>query len=213
MYFFEQSRVIHIFILRRSPFKFHCLPDVIVPILSIGANDTIYGIWNTTAGGDATLAMSGNGVGNYYPGQSPENAFDNNCTTKYTSFGICGNNPSLSSPTCGINTGLYITLNQGAVVLGGLRFCTGYDYPSRDSMTMTLEGSNQTGAALMLGSSWNRIYNGSCGLDVDPGREAFGQTQTFSNNFIAYSSYRILITSQRASDYATQYSELELFEY
>jgi len=122
-------------------------------------------------------------------------------------------NNALSSPTCGINTGFYVILQRGAVVMEGLQFCTGNDNPPRDPITMTLEGSNQTGSALMLGSSWSLIYNGSCGLDVDPGRESLGQIQTFSNNFIAYSSYRILITSKRGSDYAFQYSEMELFGY
>jgi hypothetical protein len=195
--------------LRRSCFKFYYLSNVIVPILSIVSNDTIQGIWDTIAGGDSTLATPGTGIGNYVPTETPKNAFDNNCTTKFTSFGNCTSTNSLS---CAQNTGFYVILQQGATVMNGLQFCTGNDNPPRDPITMTLEGSNQTGSALLLGSSWSLIYNGSCGLGVDPGRNQPGQIQTFSN-FIEYASYRILITSYRSSDHCVQYGELKLFGY
>ena len=94
-----------------------------------------------------------------------------------------------------------------------LQFCTGNDYPLRDPLTMTLEGSNQNGSTLFLGSSWSLFYNGTTGLAVDPGRWSRGVTQTFSSNTIAYSSYRILITLKRGVDYAAQYSELDLFAF
>jgi hypothetical protein len=61
------------------------------------------------------------------------------------------------------------------------------DFPTHDPIT---------GSAFTISSSWTLIYNSSCGLDGDPGRNSFGETQTFAYNFIAYSSYRILITSQ-----------------
>jgi hypothetical protein len=207
-----RARVIDNFsLLRKDLVESHCLCNFLVPVLSIGSNDTIYGIWNTTAGEDSTLETPGWGIGNYVSTEGPPNAFDQNCGTKYTTFGACVFNPSWSSLTCGLNTGFYVIPNQGATILKGLRFCTGNDNPQRDPLTMTLEGSNQTGSALMLGSSWNLIYNGSTGLDVDPSRGSLGVTQTFSNNLIAYLSYRILITSKRAADPALQYSEVQLF--
>lgn len=180
-------------------------------ILSIGANDTLQGIWNTIVGGSSTLATPGTGAGNYVPAEGPPNAFDNNCATKYTSFGSCALNPALNSPICALNTGFYVTLHGSPVVMKSLRYCTGNDFPERDPITMTLEGSNQTGSTLMLGSGWTLIYNGSCGLNVDPGRNSLGQIISFAYNSIAYVSYRILITSKRASDFAVQYGEMNLF--
>jgi hypothetical protein len=191
----------------------YSLFNIVVPTFSIGINDTLEGLWNTTAGGDSTLATAGYGIGNYISNEGPPNAFDKNFTSKFLSFGHCNNSLNISSLTCGINTGFHVTLQGGAAVMQGLRFCTGNDRPVRDPKTMTLEGSNQTGSALMFGSSWSLIYNGSCGLNIDPGRMTFGQTQTFSYNSISYSSYRILITSKRAIEYAVQYAELELFGY
>ena len=91
-----------------------------------------------------------------------------------------------------------------------LQFCTENDLPLRDPLTVTLEGSNQNGSTLLLGSSWTLIYNGTTGLDVDPGRGSLGVRQTFFSNVIAYSSYRILITWKRGNEIATQYSELQL---
>lgn len=185
--------------------------DNIVLVLSIGANDSLTGIWNTVAGNDSTPSTPGTGAGNYVPVEGPPNAFDNNCTSKFTSFGDCALNPALSSLTCGLNTGFDLTLSGGAVVMKSLCYCTGNDFPNRDPITMTLEGSNQTGSTLLLGSSWTLIYNGSCGLNVDPGRNSLGQTVSFSYNVIAYVSYRILITSKRGSDFAVQYGEMRLF--
>ena len=182
-------------------------------MLSIGANDTVIGLWATTAGGGGTLATPGWGAGNYVPIEPPTSAFDSNCSTKYTNYGMCSVNVFSSAPTCGLQTGFTLTLQRGATVIKALRFCTGNDHSPRDPSTMTLEGSNQNGSTLLLGSSWTLIYNGTTGLDVDPGRGNLGMTQTFYSNAIAYSSYRILITMIRGSDVATQYSELQLFAF
>lgn len=117
-----------------------------------------------------------------------------------------------SSLDCGVNTGFYLTLQTGAVLLSAMRICTATSLSQRDPMTMTVEGSNQTAATLTLGSSWTLIYNGSTGLTSDPGRGNYGLTQTFSNS-ISYSSYRILITSVRNFTYTVQYAEVELIGY
>ena len=176
-------------------------------------NDTVVGLWKTTAGGNSTLAAPGWSVGNYVAAEPPMNAFDNNCSTKYTSFGICNISTNPGTPTCGIQTGFFVTLRRGPTTMKAFRFCAGNDNPPRDPLTMTLEGSNQTGSALLLGSSWSLIYGGSTGLDTDPGRFNCGITQTFSSNIVAYSSYRILLVSKRASDFTLQYSEVQLFAY
>lgn len=167
----------------------------------------VTGLWNTTAAGNGLQAMAGSNAGNYPSGESPDQAFDQNCSTKYLNYGHCPS--SFSSLTCGINTGFHVTLS-GPTIIRSLQFCTANDHVPRDPLTMTLEGSNQTGSALFLGSSWTLIYNGSTGLTVNPGRNAIGVMQTFSNS-IAFLSYRVLMTSKRGSANSIQYSEVYLF--
>lgn len=168
-------------------------------------------MWNTVAGGDGTLATPGQSIGNYIASEGPRNAFDKIRSNKYLSFGHCNDSSRSNALSCGTSTGFYLTLRAGPVLLDGLRFITGNDASSRDPLTMTLEGSNQPNSTLLLGSSWTLIYNGSCGLDVDPGRNASGQTQSFSSNTVPYDSYRLLITSKRGVTYAVQYAEVEFF--
>lgn len=115
------------------------LSDFIVPILSVGLNDTLQGLWNTTARGDSTLATPGTGIGNYVATESPRQAFDNSCADKFTSFGNCTSNPSTNSISCGLDTGFYVTLLQGATVMKSLSFCTDNDSPPRDPIIMTSE--------------------------------------------------------------------------
>jgi hypothetical protein len=174
--------------------------------------EIVYGVWNTTTGGDSTLSTVGSGVGNYYTGETASNAFDNQTTTKYTSFGIC----ALAGPTslvCGLYTGLYLIPQQGPSLLLSFQFCTGNDLPNRDPLTITVEGSNQSSSLLTLGSSWTLIYNGLTGLQSISSRSTCGTIQSVSNNSIRYSSYRILVTTKRGSEIATQYSELKLMGY
>jgi len=180
--------------------------------LLTGTNEIVYGLWNTTAGGSSSLSTPGSGIGNYNPTQIPQNVFDQNSTTKYTSYGIC-NQSAISLLICGANTGLYLTLQRGASLLTGIRFCSAPSLPERDPITITVEGSNQPSSALLLGSSWTLIYNGSSGLDSDPGRSSLGVTEIISNNVVWYQSYRLLIISKRNMSNAVQYSEVELLGY
>ena len=138
-----------------SIYRVNCL--FVAPILSIGANDSLYGLWNTVAGGNSTLATPGSSVGNYIANEGPRNAFDKILSNKYLSLGHCNDSVSSNDLSCGTNTDFYLTLRQSPVVLTGLRFYTGNDAPLRDPLTMTLEGSNQPNATLMLGS---------CGLAI-----------------------------------------------
>ncbi len=181
-------------------------------VLITSTNEIIYGLWNTTAGVNSMLSSPGNSSGNYNPNEIPSNAFDQNITTKHSSYGIC-NRTASGSLQCGTNTGLYLTLERGISLLTSIRFCAAPSLPERDPMTITIEGSNQPSSALLLGSSWNLIYNGSSGLDSDPGRANFGMTQAISNNALWYNSYRLLITSKRNISNAVQYSEVQLFGY
>lgn len=172
----------------------------------------IYGLWDTTAGGNSDLSSPGNGPGNYNPVETPQNIFDNISTTKYTSFGNCSNNNTIISLSCGINTGFYIVLQSCPSLLIAFRFRTGNDVPARDPLLVTIEGSNRN-SSLLSGSSWILIYKGSTGLDSDPGRQQFGSIQSLSNNLHWFKSYRILVSQKRGSSDAVQYADVELFGY
>jgi hypothetical protein len=166
-------------------------------------NDPVFGVCNTTVGGDSTPSnVSGSNQCNFYPGESPGNAIDSNYLTKYTNFG--NGTISTSSITQGCYTGFYVTPSNGPSVIQAVQFATGNDYPDRDPITITIEGTNLP--LLTIGSSWILIYSGTSGLDNDPGRYSLGVQQTF-NSTISYNSYRLLIITKRASGIAVQYSE------
>lgn len=186
------------------------IPKCLVLLTSI--HEVIYGLWNTTAGGSSTLSSPGSGTGNYNPNETPQNIFDQNRTTKYTNYGPC-NGTSGSFSQCGTNTGFYLTLQRGTSLLTTIRFLTAPSLPERDPMHITVEGSNQPSSALLLGSSWTLIYNGSSGLDADPGRSSFGVTLVIANNIVWYNSYRFLVTSIRNMSNGVQYSEVEMIGY
>lgn len=174
-------------------------------------NNSIMGLWNTKAGTNSSASSAGTSVGDFYRDETPHHAFDRNPNTSYTSYGMC--NLSVSSPSCGEDTGLHFTLQQGPVTLKAFRFLTmRNNFLSRDPTRITIEGSNQTSSSLlMLGSVWTLIYNGSSGLENNPGRSSYGSIQTLANDIAAYQSYRVLVTSKRAVESSTQYAELELF--
>jgi hypothetical protein len=166
-------------------------------------------LWNTTAGSDNTISAPGSSVGDFFASEMPEYAFDQVVTTKYTNFGVCSA-PSPPASICGTNTGLFLTLRRGASLLLAFRFSTGNNFPDRDPLTVTIEGSNQPTSSLILGAEWTLIYNGSTGLDSDPGRYSFGVLQNLTSNTVWYTSYRLLITSKRGLDTSVQYGEIEL---
>ena len=172
-------------------------------------NGTVHGVWNTSAGLDSYPSSAGFSSGNYWPNSSPRAAFDNNLTSLYISYGAC--NVSVSFTTCGRDTGLYLTPQWNSSLLLAFRISTGSWGIMRDPLTITIEGSNKTGSALIWGSSWILIYNGSTGLIPDPGRNARGITQKIPNNSIWFSSYRLLVTTIRGNASAVEYSEVELF--
>jgi len=129
--------------------------------------------------------------------EGPANAIDNDSSTKYLNRGQTG-------------VGLIVTTQAaGPRVITGLRFATGGDNPSRDPITVTLEGTNDIGATTSLNSSWTLLYDGPSGLAVDPGRNRVGTAVTFSNT-TAYRSFRLLVTGLRAASDSMQFSEIEL---
>jgi hypothetical protein len=174
-------------------------------------NETIYAIWNTTAGGSSSPAVSGYSMGSYWPTEPPEAAFDNNLTTDYTSYGNC--NYTWALITCGKNTGLYLTLNSGPLILVAFYFVTNKDFPVRDPRTTTIEGSNMDESALTLGSSWTLIYIGSTGVMNDPGRSNMGTIQIIPNFQMRFASYRLLVTSKRGNATCVSYGEFLMIGY
>ena len=172
-------------------------------------SDPIFGIWNTVAGGDSTASVSssGGGFGNYVPNQHPGLILDSDTSTKYFNHG--NGDWTVYSITKGIGTGFYITPRVGPSILREIRVATADDRPFRDPLSVTIECSNSTGNSLIYSYSWILIYSGPTGLLADPGRMQFGRNQLV-NNYTACRSYRVLVTSQRGSDNAVQYSEFHL---
>jgi len=144
--------------------------------------------------------------------EMPPEGIDNDTSTKYLNFGVTGGF-GIEAPAPGVGTGFYVTpaISNASVAIGIL-FATANDSPTRDPITITLEGCNVD--ALDIGSSWTLIYNGSTGISptVDPGRMQYVAQQNFSNT-IAYRSYRLLVTSQRGPDWAVQYAEAQIIGY
>ena len=142
--------------------------------------------------------------------EQPTCACDYNVSTKYTNFGRA--NISTDLPLAGLGTGFYVTMNVGACVVTGIQFATGNDYPERDPLIMTLEGSNVVNASLLSkGSSWTLIYSGPTGIPntTIPSRNTYVDPQYFTNT-VRYTSYRFIMTSQRNNSIALQYSEAHL---
>jgi hypothetical protein len=105
-------------------------------------------VWNTTAGGNSTPSTVGLGIGNYYTGQTPICACDNNINTVYTDFGPCTNIGN--TMTCGLNTGFYWTPQRGPSLIIGLQICTAAGLPARDPITITFEGSSTVVQVVLL---------------------------------------------------------------
>ncbi len=111
--------------------------------------------------------------------------------------------------TCGVNTGLYLTLYSGPYNLMAF-----FSYHTQsDPLTIIIEGSNQNGSALTVESSWTLIYHGTSGLNPYPGRFTMGTLIILPNVLMSFKSYRLLITSKRAVQTSTSCSEFVLIGY
>jgi len=179
-----------------------------VPILAKG--DPIREIWSTQAGANSTDSTPGvQKAGQYPPSEGAKWAIDGSVGTKYLNFGNGGGEPFFSTIK-GVGTGFYVTPVFGNSVATGFRFMTGNDVPERDPTNITIEGSHAGGDDLKLGSSWSPIYTGTSGLGPDPGRHGTGQQVSFTNK-AAFTSYRVLVTSQRGLANSVQYSEFQMY--
>jgi hypothetical protein len=177
----------------------------------ITTTDPIVPIWQTVIGGNSTtsvVATSPNAAGQYPATEFVANAFDGLTTTKYLNFGT-GGGSSVNTATKGVGTGFYATPALGPSIVTGVRVATANDSPLRDPLSVSIEGSNASGAALDLGSSWSLIFNGNLGIDVDPGRFITGPLINVPN-LTPYKSYRVLVQSQRGVANSAQYSEMTL---
>ncbi|CAF3307063.1 unnamed protein product [Rotaria socialis] len=177
--------------------------------------ETVYALWNTTAGSNSNLASNGSGIGKYSSAHGPDNVFDCNTNTKYVNFGGC-NNTASGSPTCARNTGFYLTLQRGPSFLVAFRLATADSYPQRDPRIISIEGSNSNFTELTRGSSWILLYNGSCGISINQTRKTYGSIQWLPNNSAWYASYRFLVNlamNNGVSIPFIQYSGVELLGY
>ena len=174
----------------------------------ISTNDTVYAVWNVSAGKDSYPSSPGWGAGQYWYSNAPSNVFDGNLTSLFCSYGTCAF--LVYNITCGQNTGVYVTVQQDPFVLDAFRIATG-QLAVRDPLAINIEGSNQIGSALTLGSSWTLIYNGTSGLSTDPGRYSLGVKQAISDNILAFASYRFLVVEKRGVESSAEYAEIQLF--
>ncbi|UJR11116.1 hypothetical protein I4U23_015298 [Adineta vaga] len=171
-------------------------------------NSSISSIRSTRAGRNSFSTSIGHEKGQMPSYEIESTIFDRNIYTKYTSFG--SNSANVSSLRSGLNTGFYVTLHVGICIVTGFRFTTATDQPNRDPVRVTLEGSNADNSSLTIGKSWTLIYDGSSGLDIDPGRGKAGSLQML-NNTRRYRSYRVLVVSKRGIESGVHYSEFEFY--
>lgn len=172
-------------------------------------NDSTTAIWNTVAGGKSFNSVADTGVGNYAAGQGSSASVDFANTTylNYGNVGLSGT-PNIIA---GVGTGLHVTPQVGPCIVQAILFQAGNDSIDRDPLTMTLEGLNSTGTQLYIDSSWTLLYRGPTGLlPLTRSRLGWGELQNFSNT-IPFTSYRMIITSQRGPDIGTEYAEMHLY--
>lgn len=175
----------------------------------VPSNVTAHAIWNTTVGQNSLSATPGPGSGQYWPSHFPKNVFDGNWTSLFCSYGTA--NAMNGSVNGGVNAGVYLTVPEISFILKGFRIVRGQYSTARDPTRLTIEGSNQIGSALTLGASWTLIYNGTTGLDINPGNFQPGIRQDLLSNTLAFSSYRFLMTVPRASTTCIEYAEIEMY--
>ncbi|CAF3478674.1 unnamed protein product [Adineta steineri] len=185
---------------------FDCATPIYHYIDTVHSN--ISPIWNTKAGKNSNLTSIGYGKGQMPPNETISNIIDRNIYTKYTSFG--SSSADVISRRSGLNTGFYMILNTSICIVTGFQFTTAISQPKRDPIMITLEGSNADNSSLTFGTSWTLIYNGSSGLEIDPGRGKVGSLQIL-NNSQPYRSYRMLVISKREIESGVHYSEFALY--
>ncbi|UJR34747.1 hypothetical protein I4U23_027525 [Adineta vaga] len=174
----------------------------------VAVKNRFIGIHSTMIGGDSSRAEEGLYSGYYIAGEHPANACDNDVKTKYVNYGSC----KVDKPKkrCGLQTGFYYELKHGQKLVNGLKICTADDLTEHDPILVSLEGNNYSGSNLAFSPGWTLLYNGTSGLDIDPGRQNCSSIINFTN-FIEYKSYRFLVHRKRGRAASVQYSEVQLF--
>ena len=171
------------------------------------AGDAVIGFYQGTVGGNDTPSSVGSGAGQYLSTETPAKSVDRDGATKYLNFG--NGNSGVSSSTKGVGTGLIETPAFGPSIVTAIQVATANDSPNRDPLTVSIEGTNAT-TNLNSGAVWTLISdNVNLGINTDPGRQTFGPEVSFANT-TAYRSYRIIVKSQRGTDVAVQYAEMNL---
>jgi hypothetical protein len=179
--------------------------ETVAPPFVTAAGAPTGGFWQASPGGNATASTAGGAAGQYPSTQSPALAIDGGVSTKYLNFGNAGG----SSATKGVGTGFYVTPANGPTLVTGIQVATANDFPNRDPLTVSVEGTN-AGGNFNSGATWTLIAdNVNLGIGTDPGRQTFGPVVRFANT-TAYTSYRVIIRSQRGADSAVQYAEMNL---
>jgi hypothetical protein len=177
-----------------------------LPTLLYVRPGTIYGVWSTVAGGISTLAtQNSTGAGTYLVNQSPNNLFDYDLTTRYSSRGY---STSGSNSYAGLNTGFFVTMSQCQPVLTEFRFGNAYTNSAGEPLTITIEGTNCNN--MFTCTNWASVYSGSTGLAIQVNSLAYGSYQSVTN-INAYLSYRFLVTTKRNTSAYVGYSEVELY--
>ncbi|CAF1045237.1 unnamed protein product [Adineta steineri] len=183
-------------------------PIPFIPIdYIVRPSDPIYAIWCTEIGGESFPVTPGYQIGQFPPDEGPQNIFDLNNQTKYFCYGKYAADHYFDEKAW-FRAGFFVTPTRGITCALGFYFGTANDFPERDPMMITIEGSNETNP--MIGSNWTLIYNGSSGLEIDPGRNSCGIEQHILNDKW-FSTYRILVTKTRDESDGAQYSQFYFF--
>jgi hypothetical protein len=139
---------------------------------------------------------------------------DGDLATKHLTFG--NSNSDTTMPLKGVGTGFIVVPTTGNMsIIRSFQFGTANDSPNRDPITVSIEGSQMSDQInLEKGSSWNLIYLGWTGIDLNnvSARSSYGNSQSVSQT-VPYRAYRFIIASQRGADTSVQYSEIKLFGY
>ena len=175
-------------------------------------NETFYAVWNTTAGSNSFASYSGYGIGSYWPTSPPKNLFDGNLSTVFTSHGSCDYAGAPSGTECGLNAGIYVTLKQESFRLVAFRSAVS-DYRARDPLWFTIEGSDSSPNTLTNGSQWRLIYNGTSGLETDPGRKQYGPILVITDSPRSYDSYRFLVVKKKDDSNSISFGEFWFIGY
>lgn len=165
-----------------------------------GPDDIAVGVRQTDPEGQSNLAQEGDYGGDGGMAELPANAIDANTSTKY-----------FNKSDSGRNSGIIITPRSGPTIVKAVQFSTANDNPDRDPMVIVIEGSNDPAADTEGDHGFKIIYQGTAGLDEDPGRNTAGEKIAFENS-TPYTAYRILVLETRAAvTDSVQYSEVQLF--